>query len=325
MDTEHVNPEHATSRPRCLFKRLGWSIAAPRCLPRSIEFSPSGQAAAPISRTLNNPSAYLIDSGLWTACKESLEVIDKEFRKPAWRLASQRSPLTASQIESFRKSELLDIGRFDNPEVITYAASDRRERRYLTVRPEQDLFILQSHDILAIDWNILMDCPPPIATFLTRVGVKERQENGKRSLLTTRVTLPCNTTPGGIIFATAGAGRMTLWFIDDRIKRSPGYKKDPRAENTALAPPREFYASDRRFVEVRASEIGCHASHGRMWDVVGCACPTEDECLDCRCSSFEFVDGLASELEDKAGFNSITGIDIDIEWIAYGLLACEDI
>jgi hypothetical protein len=50
---------------------------------------------------------------------------------------------------------------------------------------------------------------------------------------------------------------MTLRFIDDRIKRNPDYKEDSRTEKTALAPPREFYANDRRFIEVRESEIGC--------------------------------------------------------------------
>jgi hypothetical protein len=82
-DTERANPEHATSRPEYRFNKLGWSVAVSRCLPRSIKFSPAAQAAAPISWTLNNPSAYLIDGGLRTTCKESLQVIEKEFRNPA--------------------------------------------------------------------------------------------------------------------------------------------------------------------------------------------------------------------------------------------------
>lgn len=84
-DSEHAGgPEHET--PRDAFPRISKSrLAAPRCLPRGVDFNPDAQAAAPISWTLNNPSAYHFDSGLWTACKESLLVMENEFQVPARR------------------------------------------------------------------------------------------------------------------------------------------------------------------------------------------------------------------------------------------------
>jgi hypothetical protein len=95
-DSEHADPKNETSRHayRGVSKPR---LAAPRCLPRGVDFSPAAQADAPISWTLNNPSTYLIDSGLWTACKESLLVIEKEL--------PSSSPTTKS-IEPFRGRKL---------------------------------------------------------------------------------------------------------------------------------------------------------------------------------------------------------------------------
>ena len=146
-----TNPEHETSRddyPWISKSRL----AAPRCLPRGVAntFDPAAQAAAPISWTLNNPSTYLIDSGFWTACKELLLVIDKEFQSPARR----QRVWSPSEVESFRKKR----DRFTLPETATYVAAcdnSRRRRRYLTVFPDQDLFILQPHDITALNWDLV--------------------------------------------------------------------------------------------------------------------------------------------------------------------------
>lgn len=39
-------------------------LTAPRCLPKGIEFSRAAHAAIPASWTSNNPSMYLVDSGL---------------------------------------------------------------------------------------------------------------------------------------------------------------------------------------------------------------------------------------------------------------------
>ena len=129
-------------------------LAAPQCLPKGVDFSPAAQAAAPISWTLNNPSTYLIDSGLWTACKESLLVIEKEFQVRA--RARRQKVWSLSEMESFRKKG----GRFTLPETFTHAACHGSRRRYLTVFPDQDLFILQPCDVTALNWKLVRESIP---------------------------------------------------------------------------------------------------------------------------------------------------------------------
>ncbi|KAK3357541.1 hypothetical protein B0T25DRAFT_566805 [Lasiosphaeria hispida] len=74
-------------------------FAAPRCLPRGVDFGPAAQAAAPISWALNNPSTYPTDSGLWAACKESLLVIENEFQIPARRQKKYKQKATFCEHE----------------------------------------------------------------------------------------------------------------------------------------------------------------------------------------------------------------------------------
>jgi hypothetical protein len=50
--------------------------------------------ASPFSRNLDNPSAYLIDSGLWTACKESRRVLKRELKRKERR---QIAPSSSDQ------------------------------------------------------------------------------------------------------------------------------------------------------------------------------------------------------------------------------------
>lgn len=71
---------------------------------------------APISWTLNNPSTYLIDSGLWTACKESLLVIEKEFQHPARR----EKKWSLEEVEICQAER----GRFTLPETATLILPD---------------------------------------------------------------------------------------------------------------------------------------------------------------------------------------------------------
>lgn len=76
---------HETSDDNDSYRCAKSLLAAPQCLPKSVDFTPAAQAAAPISWTLNNPSTYLIDSGLWTACKESRLATEQVLQARAQR------------------------------------------------------------------------------------------------------------------------------------------------------------------------------------------------------------------------------------------------
>ncbi|KAK0744359.1 hypothetical protein B0T21DRAFT_357689 [Apiosordaria backusii] len=323
-DSEHNGPEHETSRddyPWISKSRL----AAPRCLPRGVDFDPAAQAAAPISWTLNNPSTYLIDSGLWAACKESLLVIENEFQNPARR----QKVWSLSEVESFRKKR----GRFTLPETATYTVSDNSRRRYLTVFPGQDLFILQPHDIAALNWDLIWDSFPSyrfLAGDWIRISWDECERHMALEYDPAWDKVAHNTRRGpawdfivDIVWNTALAGSFSLWFIDYRIKRSPRYQEPTKEQAKALGdkPPRAFYASDRRFVEVKEKQFGQWAGHDRMWDA-GYEVPIEDLCF--CCGAYEFVQRLRDELDNKWDYdeNDWHG-SFDFHWIEYGLLAYE--
>lgn len=61
----------------------------------------------------------------------------------------------------------------------------------------------------------------------------------------------------------------TLWFIDYCIKRNPRYQEptEELSKEPPESPPRAFYASDRRFVEVKKEQLGHGGGHDRMWDI----------------------------------------------------------
>ncbi|KAH6845756.1 hypothetical protein B0I37DRAFT_312085 [Chaetomium sp. MPI-CAGE-AT-0009] len=322
-DSEHADPEHETTRDRCISDNtlFGWELephlAAPRCLPRGVGFDPAAQAAAPISWALNNPSAYLIDSGLWTACQESLLVIEKEFQSPVRR----REVWSPEEVESFRKQR----GRFTLPETATYGVSDNSRRRYLTVFPDQDLFILQPYDITDLNWKLVRDSERHMALEYNPAWDKVwGYDHAKDTVVRGAV----RDFIDGLAFSTGEAGTpFFLWFIDYRIKRNPRYQKldEEGTEGPRDDPPRTFYAKDRRFVEVKRWQLGDCAEHNRMWDVslednsygVDVWIPSGPEA---------FVQVLTDELDSHWDYEEKYWREpLDFDWVEYGLLACEDL
>jgi hypothetical protein len=310
-------------------------------LPRGVGFDPAAQAAAPISWTLNNPSAYLIDSGLWTACKESLLVIEKEFQSPARR----REVWSPEEVELFRKQR----GRFTLPETATYGVSDNSRRRYLTVFPDQDLFILQPYGITALNWKLVRESIPswkyePKYKEWWQIGAINWVEGERHIALEynpawdkvwgydhakdTVVRGAVRDFIDDLAFSTGEAGTpFFLWFIDYRIKRNPRYQKldEERTEGPRDDPPRTFYAKDRRFVEVKRWQLGDCAEHNRMWDV-----SLEDNSYGVDVwipyGPEAFVRVLADELDSHWDYEEKYWREpLDFDWVEYGLLACEDL
>jgi len=90
-------------------------LATPGDVPRGVDSGEAALATAPTALTLNNPSTYLIDSGLWTACRESLRAIEKDFQVPArWQ-----GVWSLPELESYRKER----GRPALPETTTYSVT----------------------------------------------------------------------------------------------------------------------------------------------------------------------------------------------------------
>jgi hypothetical protein len=73
-----------------------------------------------------------------------------------------------------------------------------------------------------------------------------------------------------MVASTASDGRFSVWFIDYRIKRNPRHQATPgrKAHEQGKNPPKVFYASDRRFVEVKNGQLGKRPGHKPTWNRV---------------------------------------------------------
>ncbi|KAK3321077.1 hypothetical protein B0T19DRAFT_487485 [Cercophora scortea] len=302
-DSEHARLELKTYYRDWYFQLPPPRLAAPRCLPRGVDFSPAAAAAAPASLTLNNPSTYLIDSGLWTACKESLQ-----------NGALQKQKATTT----------------------TYAASDDSGRRYLTVFPGKDLIIIQPYDdIAALNWDFVLD-GFPLYEYLPRWGGWNRRYQLFRDERHMAVEydpawdmLACGTPERvqnllvDMAWNAAQTGPFTLWFIDYRIKRSPRYQAtEEQAKELRDYPPKAFYASDRRFVQVKNEQLGLWAGHDKMWDC-GYELNSFDDVPGYYHGALMFIANLEGEMTDRWDYDKNYWIEgLDLNWIDFGLLAC---
>ncbi|KAK3291174.1 uncharacterized protein B0H64DRAFT_409989 [Chaetomium fimeti] len=308
-----------------------WWLAAPQCLPKGVDFSPASREAAPISWTLNNPSTYLIDSGLWTACKESMLIIEREFQAPA-RLQHEWSP---SEVKSFRAKR----GRFTLPETTTYKIFDHSSLRYFTIFPLQDLLILKPPEVSYFDMGITDDIFPSLVSHdnYKKIGRYVHSRNAALEYDPAWDKIRHNgvehRTPNivrDIVESTSMSYTFSIWFIDYRIKRNPRHDQEAteeQADKSGDGPATVFYANDRRFVEVKKGQLGRTKGHRRMWDA-GYEVETKDDEEPCSCCG---SDGFMMQLQDfmdelDAQFASedfyFPGAP-DCIYITYRLLACE--
>ncbi|KAL2015398.1 hypothetical protein VTK56DRAFT_5536 [Thermocarpiscus australiensis] len=100
----------------------------------------------------NRPSAYLIDGGLWTACRESRRVIQRKFDSQAWDKARRdryrnRGRAGIGYPAGANENEMPATGYFA-PE-----SGNAESYRIFTVFPHQDLFYLQPYNLETLDWG----------------------------------------------------------------------------------------------------------------------------------------------------------------------------
>ncbi|KAK3187539.1 hypothetical protein K4F52_003597 [Lecanicillium sp. MT-2017a] len=126
-------------------KYLQWipSLAAPGCGPACLSTGecPGHYATSSDPWRHKNDSSYLIDSGLWTACKESRELMLKE-------VSDYKFPRSLDEyLETYKIGNTPRRGatlRFLGPEVAAAGTSlRRRESCYMTIFPDKDLFVFQ--------------------------------------------------------------------------------------------------------------------------------------------------------------------------------------
>ncbi|OTA68810.1 hypothetical protein K449DRAFT_399138 [Hypoxylon sp. EC38] len=199
-------------------------LAAPRCN--------SAEPERP-SWFDNNPSVYMEDSGLWTACKESREAMIRRFGNH--KVAYQKSPEDSEAgVEYLKPPEFNDA-----PATGTMIQNGKIQ--YFTVCPSTDLFCLQPFgEHKAVCWkgfeedvpifNELGSPKPNIALELNPSWMDDDPNFLKRGRRVPKyywaLGLYYRSEMGCTFYAATdilGRWASKLWFIDYRIRRDPEF------------------------------------------------------------------------------------------------------
>ncbi|KAK0633998.1 hypothetical protein B0T14DRAFT_599137 [Immersiella caudata] len=121
------------------------SLAAPT-LPDGWQFPSSYRRVSEPSWYRDNCSTYIVDSGLWTACKESREAMVKHFRRT--ELFQIRRPL--------RRPGYTEVETIFSPP-LNVRFGDQNTPTYFTVYPMSDLFIIQESNLHGLFLNGLFN------------------------------------------------------------------------------------------------------------------------------------------------------------------------
>ncbi|KAF5005224.1 hypothetical protein FDECE_8345 [Fusarium decemcellulare] len=176
----------------------------------------------------NNFSTYLIDGGLWTACKESRLIMKHSFRC----LYGSQKTLKSTPEQS--ENHIAATGYFEGQGEKPY---------YFTVLPHRDLFILQPQNLDTIDWSCINDYIPIGSTHwgfegLKNIALEYNPEWGRQVSKTTRSDIGDLSIVKMIVEMSEYAWHLdTLWFVDYNLTRtdeeiteddiiSQGYQQD---------------------------------------------------------------------------------------------------
>ncbi|KAI8677523.1 2EXR domain-containing protein [Fusarium sp. Ph1] len=259
-----------------------------------------------VTQNRDNLSTYLIDGGLWTACKESRHVIQRHFGFPKWRSLHDKDP------ERFRYKA---IRKLDMPAIGYFAGKDPY---FFTVLPNRDLFILQPQDINMIK--------PDDISWHARIGARwqgfqgfqhvalEYNKEWEDSL--SDFSSPKNEAIIRVLI-TLGYHAVgdKLWFIDYTLRRR--HEVAAESSSSRKRESATFYLEGRRFVEVECSPNGL--GNWKYTEIVG-GDDVERDASNGNWNSISFVRIVRCALMDSF---------LDFEESGYGLprqvglLACE--
>ncbi|KAL7807951.1 hypothetical protein V8C44DRAFT_351128 [Trichoderma aethiopicum] len=129
------------------------TLQAPRVAPRDAGFGWYFRAAHTVAPSWddNNPSTYLVASGLWNACKGSCQAMQETYDTPFWNHYRRVYPHHVTYSPGTERDMLKRMP-------VTLHVRDRGKDRYFTVFPNDDLFYFQSMDLAYCPWTF----PTPI-------------------------------------------------------------------------------------------------------------------------------------------------------------------
>ncbi|KAL6856748.1 hypothetical protein J3F83DRAFT_769475 [Trichoderma novae-zelandiae] len=211
------NPQRRPYSPR-------WqSLQAPRVAPNDGGYGWYFRAAHTVAPSwdANNPSTYLVASGLWTACKQSRRLMQETYETATWDQYRHMFPDLVDFAPGTDRDKLARMPA-------TLHVRDRGKDRYFTVFPHDDLFYFQSMDLTHCPW-----------TFPTPLGAPITLRNEK-------------AIPRAVSYFAKLAAHVpsdtVIWFVDYRLKRV--HLAPTRAQQELELARCAFYGSDRRYVEV---------------------------------------------------------------------------
>ncbi|KAM0355139.1 hypothetical protein ACHAPU_001000 [Fusarium lateritium] len=184
-----------------------------------------------------NISTYLIDGGLWTACKESRLVMEKHFKQSDW-------PIRKSFYEHYSYSE---AKKYKMPSTGYFAGGPLH---CLTTFPNRDLFVFQTNDVNKIPWvchDRALGANLSGCEHIGHLAIEYRPEwahNQTKGKVWKRVVRHL----ANVAFESEGS-LFRIWIIDHTLKRrkgAPAYKEETSDSSRANT----FYARDRKLLEV---------------------------------------------------------------------------
>ncbi|WZH49655.1 2EXR domain-containing protein [Fusarium acuminatum] len=259
------------------------------------------------NRSDENVSTYLIDGGLWTACKESRLIMEKHFRQSEWPKAQECDQYYGGLTkENFKMPA---TGYFQGGEL-----------HCLTVFPHRDLFVLQMDDIARGGWWT-SGLNSPLGKNLRgcqgvrHLAIEYRPEWFEGSYY---MWHHIKHTLMDAIF-DIGHSLCKLWFIDHTLKRSenaPAFKEitDNSWDMNA------FYAADRKFLEVDTFD---YLKIKTDWQY---AKPVWDKSDRNISSSRQFVSSLEYMIDEREEVDDPDATEIELEDYCFiGLLGWGDL
>jgi hypothetical protein len=176
-----------------------------------------------------NRSVYMIDAGLWTACRESRAVIERRFKVNEWEKELDQKHISTVEV----------IRDYPDTPATTWFLSDGEPQRCL-VNPKTDLFFLLPFDPETTDWDSMWGLP--FFSHMTRIKYGVNHVALDSDMISSDWDGPWTKCAIRAVSGDIGHWLTNFWFVDYSLQRKANV---PSSKNR-----RQFYGHGCVFTEV---------------------------------------------------------------------------